>query len=360
MDRDVLLLGSVGLPNAEEVFRAAGSILGTLAPRLPDGESGWARSVWIQCQRPFFLANPALEMVEPDPDRLGVYRPARVPSAGIYGHTQAESYHGRARLRPGLAAADVHFNNLGYADWAIESYGIFARLKSEGVIAARTRFQVSLPTPANILNLMALPEALAAVTPAYEAALFREIERMAAAIPANQLAIQWDTTHPPVYESADAEQRSAIVQRLIGLSEHVPAGVDVGYHLCYGDFEHKHGVQPKDLTVCVEMANAIVAGSSREVTWVHMPIPRDRADEAFVAPLRDLRLGAAPQLYLGLVHYTDGLVGTRRRIETANRVRTEFGIATECGLGRRLGQDIPELLRIHAEAARTAPVGSAA
>jgi hypothetical protein len=47
--RDILLVGSVGLADAEEVFRAAGSILGDQVRRLPDGETGIARSVWIQC-----------------------------------------------------------------------------------------------------------------------------------------------------------------------------------------------------------------------------------------------------------------------------------------------------------------------
>ena len=83
-----------------------------------------------------------------------------------------------------------------------------------------------------------------------------------------------------------------------------------------------------------------------------MPVPRDRDDVGYVAPLSGLRLPSSTRLYLGLVHYTDGVAGTRRRIETAASVYPEFGIATECGLGRRVGQDIRELLRIHAEAIR--------
>ena len=82
-----------------------------------------------------------------------------------------------------------------------------------------------------------------------------------------------------------------------------------------------------------------------------MPVPRDRDDLAYVEPLRDLRMDAHTRLYLGLVHYTDGLDGTRRRMDVASAVYPDFGIATECGLGRRVGQDIPALLRIHAQAA---------
>ena len=358
LDRDVLLVGSVGLSNAEEVFRTTAGILGDLAPRLTDGETGWARSVWIQCQRPYFLGNPALEMVEPDPDRSGELRPARVPSSGIYGHTMAEAYRGRARLRPGVHASDIRFDNLGYADWAQESYQLFARLKSEGVIPSRSKFQACLPAPSILLNAMVLPDAQPDVAQAYAPALLHEIKRMLTSIPADQLAIQWDCTHPISYESADATRRQAIVDELARLSDAVPAGVELGYHLCYGDFEHRHPFQPPSLLACVEIANGIVAGASREVNWIHMPVPRDRTDSAYVEPLRELRLTPSTRLYLGLVHYTDGVEGTRERIKVASAVYPDFGIATECGMGRRVGQDIPKLLRIHTEAATSSPVAA--
>jgi hypothetical protein len=56
-------------------------------------------------------------------------------------------------------------------------------------------------------------------------------------------------------------------------------------------------------------------------------------------------------LCLGLVHYTDGVEGTKRRLETAKRHVSRFSIATECGFGRRDPGTIPELLRIHATVA---------
>lgn len=360
VDRDVLLVGSVGLANAEEVFRTTAAVLGDFAPRLTDGETGWARSVWIQCQRPFFLGNPALEMVEPDPDRPDAYRPARVPSSGIYGHTSAEFYRGRARLRPGVQPQEVRFDNLGYADWAQESYHLFARLKSDGVIPSGTKFQACIPAPSIILNAMVTPDAQRDVAQAYEPALLEETQRLLTTIPADQLAIQWDCTHPIEYETADATRRRGIVEELARLSDAVPAGVELGYHLCYGDFQHRHAIQPSSLAVCVDIANGIVTGASRKVTWIHMPVPRDRTDSAYIEPLRDLRLSAGTRLYLGLIHYTDGVDGTRERIRVASSMYPDFGIATECGMGRRVGQDIPTLLRIHAEAARSTPAAAQA
>ena len=55
--------------------------------------------------------------------------------------------------------------------------------------------------------------------------------------------------------------------------------------------------------------------------------------------------GAAPAglgaVALGLVHYTDGVVGTRRRIATAGKYLDDFLIATECGFGRRPPETVP-------------------
>jgi hypothetical protein len=82
-----------------------------------------------------------------------------------------------------------------------------------------------------------------------------------------------------------------------------------------------------------------------------MPVPRDRCDDAYFEPLRRLEHRPETQLCLGLVHYTDGVGGTRRRLATAEKYVKNFAIATECGFGRRPPQTIPELLRIHAAAA---------
>jgi hypothetical protein len=57
------------------------------------------------------------------------------------------------------------------------------------------------------------------------------------------------------------------------------------------------------------------------------------------------------ELCIGLVHYTDGVEGTKKRIATAQKFFPDFSLATECGFGRRDPRTIPELLRIHAEVA---------
>jgi bacterioferritin-associated ferredoxin len=51
------------------------------------------------------------------------------------------------------------------------------------------------------------------------------------------------------------------------------------------------------------------------------------------------------------VHLTGGVRGTVRRISTAKQVVPTFGVATECGMGRRAPDTILRLLEIHAEVA---------
>ncbi|ETW97936.1 MAG: hypothetical protein ETSY2_43630 [Candidatus Entotheonella gemina] len=80
-------------------------------------------------------------------------------------------------------------------------------------------------------------------------------------------------------------------------------------------------------------------------------MPRECDDIAYFAPQRDLALRPETELILGLVHYTDGVEGTRRRIATAKPILSDFAIATECGFGRCPAETIPELLRIHAQVA---------
>src|SRR5512138_1831377 len=122
MSRDVHLVGGVNLDDAEATFRLAASILGERARRMPDGETGPARSQWIQCQRPFFMQHPQLESLEDDPARPGRFHQPRVPAHGIYARTAGEMYLGRARLRDGVAPEQLFFESIGYADWAIDSY----------------------------------------------------------------------------------------------------------------------------------------------------------------------------------------------------------------------------------------------
>ena len=84
----------------------------------------------------------------------------------------------------------------------------------------------------------------------------------------------------------------------------------------------------------VELANLIGRSVPRPITWMHMPVPIERTDAEFFAPLTGLELGPLTELYLGLVHALDGVEGTRRRMQAARKYVQDFGIACECGISR--------------------------
>lgn len=336
----VHLVGSVPLENAEQVFRMTSSILGERLRRIPDGETA-IRSNWIGWQIQFLTRNPNFETLPPDPNSY-----APLP---------------HVKLRAPLTSSDITFDDLGYANAAKTSYAVFSRLKQDGLIPARCRFQVSLPTPLAPVAVFVVPEDMSVVEPAYEAAMFAELDKITAAVPHDELAIQWDVAVEfAMWEGGvfptTPQIKAGIIERLVRIGNRVPVGVELGYHLCYGDAGHKHFKEPEDTTNLVEVANAVSAGVQRQINWIHMPVPRNRTDDAYFAPLRNLKLQPGTELYLGLVHFTDGVEGTRRRIAVAQRVVSEFGVATECGFGRRPPETIPELLRIHSEVAAPVPV----
>jgi len=340
---DVHLVGSVPLDNAEQVFVTVSAALGQRLKRIPDGETA-ERSDWITWLEPLFADNPAFERSD-QVFRLHAQATPRV----------------RYRLKPGFSVDGVRFDNLFYADIAKESYAVFRRLKQAGTIAAGTRFQVDLVPAHSVLWLFLVDELHAALDPIYNSALKREIDKIAAAIPHQELAIQFDVAsavfarlqrqEASAYGRTKTEMQERFSGILIDLGDHVPEDVELLYHLCYGDSNHRHVVEPTDMGDMVAFTNRLVRGLHRAIDLVHMPVPRDRCDEIYFAPLRQLQLRGETELCLGLVHYTDGVAGTKRRLAAARKYAESFAVATECGFGRRDPQTIPKLLRIHAEVA---------
>jgi ubiquinone/menaquinone biosynthesis C-methylase UbiE len=327
------LVGSVPLASAETVFSTVAAALGDRLRRIPDGETG-PRSDWIVWQLPVFTSQPRLEVVPPGADS---WRP--LP---------------RVRLEDAARPEDVRFEALGYAEAALASYHAFARLKRDGHVPVACRFQVCLPTPLAPISAFVVPEHQELLEPAYEAGLLHELGVVLREVPHDQLAVQWDTNFEfamleGVFPVWFEDVEGGILERLLRLSRQVPADVELGYHFCYGDVQHRHFKEPTDAGRLMEVANALAASLGRPLNWIHLPVPRGRADGAYYAPLAGLRLRPETELYLGLVHHTDGVEGTARRMEAARRVAPVFGIATECGWGRRPPATVPDLLRLHRE-----------
>ena len=254
----------------------------------------------------------------------------------------------------------LSFESTGYAEHALASYKVFKDRKKSGSIAAETRFQVCLPLAESALRwFIADKRSYDIVKPAYDAALTKDITRIVTEIPSNELVIQWDVCMEVLAAALnDFTGQAPLAFRLAGtpierwqealqkFSPLIPKEIPLGLHLCYGDLGHKHMVEPEDLSLSVEMANLGCAEAGRRIDYVHMAVPRDRSDEQYFQPLSKLNIGDAVA-YLGLVHYTDGEAGTRQRIELARKYLDRFGIATECGFGRRPAAQIPALMAIH-------------
>lgn len=98
----------------------------------------------------------------------------------------------RGRIRDGVSEA--HFESWPRIDDAIGSYGVFRELRDEGVIGSHVRFQVCLPFCTSGLNGFKADFAhdFPIAQRAYEDLFARELRRLTAAIPAEDLALQWD------------------------------------------------------------------------------------------------------------------------------------------------------------------------
>jgi hypothetical protein len=333
--------GSIPLEHEVDVFKALAELGGERLRRVPDGELG-DRRMWVIGQYAVLAAAAALEFGPFPPDGL----------------TRRTCYQIPLRLRAGKTADDIDFSGLGYARHASSSYGLFSEMKKAGKIPPHWRLQVNLPTPSDVMPMIEA-SSKAAAEKAYRAALLAELDEIQRQIPHRELAITWDVVHAVLtWEDPGnkyitqffADPKNDFLRSLVELGSAVAADVELGYHLCYGSQDHKHALEPRDLTACVSISNAVAAKLRRRIDYVHMPVPRERYDDAFFKPLAELDRQRIGEVYLGLVHYTDGVEGARRRISAAEKHLPEFGIAAECGFGRRPShQDVMRLIKLHAD-----------
>lgn len=332
----VHLVGSIGLDNVQDVFRTVGKAFGKRLKRIPDGEPG-PRRLWVSFQYPLLRSSPFLR---PDPS----------------GALRKTSGFPLLCLAEGVKPSDVRFGELGYAREARASYEDFCQARDQGYVPAGTRFQVCFPTPMGVIYAFCTERDIAAIEAAYEAAFRREVEEICRRIPHRDLCIQWDFCHEMIIWDGQPQDMfprvnaspPEIVARIVRICDPIPGDVELGFHLCYGDFGAKHFVEPIDSGKMVEVMNAIAAAVPHDIAYFHLPVPIGRTDDAFYLPLKDLRLAPGTEIYLGLVHGKDGPEGTRKRIEVARKYIDNFGIATECGMARaRTESVIKTLLDVH-------------
>lgn len=329
----LLLVGSIPLRDADAVLDAVADSIGARLTSVPDGETG-VRSNWIGWQHAVFATLDALEQ-GPEKERDYQLNPPY-------------------RFKPEKSAADIDFGELGFAREAIKSYEVFAARRAAGRFPATTRFQVCLPTPFAPVFSFCAYDVQGDIYPLYERAMLMEIDAIRLAIPDGDLALQWDVaTEMSIFEKLHPvpflgdDPAPWLIETLARLGNAVPDGITLGYHLCYGSMGNRHWKEPEDLGICVSTANAISKGVTRRIDFFHVPVPVERDDDAYFAPLDGLSIADDTLIYLGLIHGADGTDGAARRIAAAKKHLDGFGLSTECGWGRMKAAKVLPLLELH-------------
>ena len=249
---DVYLVGSVPMADAEQVFERRHAASGRRIKRIPDGETG-ERGDWITWLEPVFADHPAFR------NRASSFACTRAEPGGAL-HAASWFY-----------AAGRALENLFYAEIAKASYAVFERMKVAGRIAPETKFQVDL-VPAHSVIWLYLST--------------RCTRRSIRSTMRRSSGDRQDRSRDPAWSAGDPVRRGVCGVRaaraqsgvepwphqggdagdfsniLIDLGNRVPADIDLLYHLCYGDSNHRHVVEPTDMGDMVEFANRVARASS--------------------------------------------------------------------------------------------------
>ena len=339
------LTGSINVPTVEDAYRFVGSRLQPGVTRVPDGEPG-ERANWVLTQTPHFLDNPTLDVVDVGGKPL-------------------------ARLRAGTTGADVRFPAFDYQDHAIASYALFTAARERGELAPNSKFLVSIPTPFNAVNFFVEFDSQVEVARAYERPLKDAIDAIQEAIPHQDLVIQWDL---PVEDATiegwfpnpyrDFEEIYAVTARP---ASWVHDDVELTFHLCYGDSKFgaspfmgdppdepaaarggRH-VYPRDASVIVAVSNGLSRHVPRRIDAIQAATVTAWNRLAHWQPLANLAIEPETEFYLGLLHAEDGAAGARYRAALATKFLPNFGLSTECGLGRHSTEQLEQVAQTVAE-----------
>lgn len=229
------LVGSVPLPDAEAVFRQCMACFPGGLKRIPDGETG-QRQQFTTFQAQVFGAYPPMltEFIHNAPINTREFTPEQIDE--------------------GIEALKKAGIKTGYDDAALESYATFRKLRDQGVIPKGVRFQVCLPTVANVILPFVQRAFQERVERIYEEALFNALRRIQDEIPHQDLAIQIDTAADTAFweatNSETVKENSGLawfqpwwqgdvkqyyteyLQRFIA---QVDQDVELGIHNCYGE-----------------------------------------------------------------------------------------------------------------------------
>ena len=91
------------------------------------------------------------------------------------------------------------------------------------------------------------------------------------------------------YHGIFAAQHDDILERLVRICRPIPQEAELGFHLCYGDWDAKHFVEPQDAARMVSLTTPRGA-VQHPISYIHMPVPIGRDDEAYFTPFNTLKV----------------------------------------------------------------------
>ena len=315
----VHLVGSIAMDNCEEVFTRVSEKLGPYLSRIPDGETG-ERSRWIYFQREMLLQHPAVEIDNSVPElELHQWDGKLLRSLPLL------------KFKDDVDTDNIEFET-GYDEAARNSYDVFKGMKTAGTIPEHARFQVCLPTPMSSGYMYISHKAHDEYFRVYEHSLLKALNNIVNKIPRSELAIQFDVCQEVLvfedyFPHRPDDYKDQIFAMLGRLGNAVPEAVELGYHLCYGTPFDEHLVMPKDMGILVELMNGITEAVERDITFLHIPVPKKRSDDDYFSPLQNAQVGKSTKMYLGLIHHDDE-EGDQLRIKAAGNYIKGFGITT--------------------------------
>jgi hypothetical protein len=326
--------GTVPLQNAREVFAWVGETVGSRARLVTDGETGEYRSQWSP-HLPWLASNPSLEPAPPRYEGVPNYR-----------------------VRDGAVAT---FEPFEFGEWARASHEELRRARDAGVLPEQAKLLVTMPFAVDALAIYSDEGAFPAILGAYVEQSRASVEEMAATIPNEDLAIQWDIPYAAVdWSGGDVTilgwkplGRDETLDLLLEHAAWAPPEVEVGFHLCFGDggsapddVMFDDGSVPEartDASGLTELANALVAGCARKIDFLHLATYDHWLEAKHYLPLRELKLDPDTEVTLGVINMrrdnhvpvAEGMERARQRVAAAREaIGPTFGISTSCGLGR--------------------------
>ena len=280
----VHFVGSIPLPDSETVFRTLSKAVGPHLTRLPDGETGIRKS-WIRFLQDVLSGNSAIEFATDVP-----------PFKFVQWDGKVVREIPRLRVKPGATIDPATFDT-GYADDGDRVVGR-VRAIAEGRRHSGERQIPDLDPDADRADLQQHGAGRPAEAAGGADAAFprrgRQDRQGAAERPHRDPVgrLPGGAGLGELLRPGPVDFRTETIDVLTRIGDGVPAGIELGYHLCYGSPADEHMVLPKDMGIMVEMTNAIVAGVKRPIQFIHMPVVKARTDDAYFAPLKNLKLGA--------------------------------------------------------------------